>query len=639
MEAMQPRLFLILLFVCCLALALRADDAVVETEISDSDREHWAFQPIKRPALPQVKHSPWLRTSVDPFIVARLEKKGLTPAGEAPRATLLRRLSFDLTGLPPTPQELAAFEADASPDAYDRLVERLLASPRYGERWGQHWLDLARFADTDGFEHDKTRPDAWKYRDWVIAALNEDMSYERFVGLQLAGDELVADGGEIATTFCLAGPDMPDINDQTERRHELLNELTGTVGSVLLGLQLGCAQCHDHKYDPVSQADFYRLRAVFEPSVPPLKRDVPYNTLQAQADTSPARLWIRGDHRRPGPEVPPGFPRIASQGDHWRAEASGGKLRSEFVQWLFRPENPLTARVIVNRVWQHHFGRAVFATSSDAGLMGVSPSHEELLDHLACELREHDWSLKHLHRMIVCSATYRQASQSSGDDTWPQRLALDPENQLYSRYPRRRLEGETLRDALLAAAGLLSSERGGPGVMPPLPQDLVDTLLKGQWTNSPREADHYRSSIYLFSRRNLRYPLFEAFDRPDANASCPVRSLSTTAPQALVLLNSELSLLAARHLAGRILKESSEAAVQSELLYVHALSRRPSEKEAAQLTAFLGEQRQRLADEGRERSRLALPADCPQDADPYAAAALVDACLGIMNVSEFVYVD
>lgn len=623
----------LLLAACCLA-----DEQVVESPISDADREHWAFQPVRRPELPEVMQRQWLRTSVDPFILSKLERKGLTPAPEADRATLLRRLSFDLIGLPPTPQDLAAFESDLSAEAYERQVDRLLASPGYGERWAQHWLDLARFADTDGFEHDLVRTNAWKYRDWVIAALNVDLPYDQFVRQQLAGDESGEKGGEIATTFCLAGPDMPDINDQQERRHSLLNEMTATVGSILLGLQLGCAQCHDHKYDPISQGDFYRLRAVFEPSVPLLKRDVPYNTLKVQENIPAARFWIRGDHRRPGIEVPPGFPRIASADGQWRAEGSLGKLRSQLADWLFREDNPLTARVIVNRLWQHHFGRGIVETSSDAGLMGNSPSHEELLDHLASELRDHGWSLKHVHRLILCSATYRQASQGSGE-AWQHAVAADPSNELYSRYPRRRLEGEILRDALLASAGLLTTERGGPGVMPPLPKELVDTLLKGQWTVSPRQADHYRRSIYLFARRNLRYPLFEAFDRPDANASCPVRSQSTTAPQSLVLFNSEFSLLVARHLAGRVLRDSSDSAGQIELLYLQTLARKPTLKEVATLATFLSQQRERLAREGRPRENLALPTPCFDDADPYTAAAMVDACLAILNANEFLYVD
>ena len=328
---------------------------------------------------------------------------------------------------------------------------------------------------------------------------------------------------------------MPDINDQVERRHNLLNEVTATVGSALLGLQMGCAQCHDHKYDPISQADFYRLRAVFESAVPPLKRDVPVNTLAEQKNAEPARFWIRGDHRRPGVELQPGFPRIAAQPTSTAGRASSGTPRSQLAAWLVADENPLTSRVMVNRLWQHHFGRGIFDTPSDVGVINAGPTHPELLDWLAAELREGGWGLKRMQRRMVNSASYRQAAAP------------------------RRLDGEAIRDAMLSSAGLLVSDYGGPGVMPPLPPELTGTLLKGQWIESPEEADHYRRSLYIFARRNLRYPIFEAFDRPDANASCAVRGRSTTAPQSLLLFNSEFSLLAARHLAGRVLKHKEPA--------------------------------------------------------------------------------
>ncbi len=608
---------------------------IVETPITDADREHWAFQPVVRPKLPAVNAASWPRNAIDTFVLAKLEKEILTPAREAGRTTLLRRLSFDLRGLPPSPDELTAFDSDERPDAYERLVDRLLTSPQYGERWAQHWLDLARFAETDGFEHDKVRPQAWKYRDWVIAALNADVPYDEFVTRQVAGEKGSGFGvqgsgsspSEIATAFCLAGPDMPDINDQVERRHILLNELTATVGSALLGLQMGCAQCHDHKYDPISQADFYRLRAVFESAVPTLKRDVPYNLLAEQKQTEPARFWIRGDHRRPGVEVLPGFPRIAVRVEPGVRNADL-QPRVGLATWLFASENPLTARVMVNRLWQQHFGRGIFDTPSDVGLINAGPTHPELLDWLAVEFCEGGWGVKRMQRRMVNSAAYRQTSAS------------------------RRLDGESIREAMLAAAGLLVTDQGGPGVMPPLPPELTGTLLKGQWQESPDEADHYRRSIYIFARRNLRYPIFEAFDRPDGNASCPIRGRSTTAPQSLLLFNSEFSLLAARHLAGRIVRgqetgdrgqesgdrgQGTEAQVQQ--LYSLALSRNATKHEVQTLTRFLKEQRERLAREARPRDELALPVDCPAGVDPYAAAALVDACLAIFNTNEFLYVD
>jgi hypothetical protein len=649
---------------------------IVEVPITDVDREHWAFRPVQRPMLPAVRNPAWVQSPVDAFIVAWLEKEGLAPARQASRAALLRRLSFDLRGLPPSPEEIAAFESDQRPDAWERLVDRLLASPAYGERWAQHWLDLARFAETDGFEHDKVRPGAWKYRDWVIAALNADMPYDEFVTWQVAGEpgsKFKVQGSKLetrtlnlehgtlnsslATTFVLAGPDMPDINDQVERRHNLLNEATASVGSVLLGLQMGCAQCHDHKYDPISQADFYRLRAVFESAVPPLKRDAPYNVLAEQKDAPPARLWIRGDHRRPGVEVQARFPRIAAADQGTAGQASSGTPRSAFAAWLFADDNPLTSRVMANRLWQHHFGRGIFDTPSDVGLINSGPTHPELLDWLAAELRDGGWGLKRMQRRIVNSATYRQTAildfglpilDSNPKSKIQNPKSTDAGNALYGHFPRRRLDGEAVRDAMLAAAGLLVSDAGGPGVMPPLPPELVGTLLKDQWRESPDEADHYRRSIYLFARRNLRYPIFEAFDRPDGNASCAVRSRSTTAPQSLLLFNSELSLLAARNLAGRILKiqelknqepKNQEPRGQVEQMYLLTLSRKPTERETATLVRFLDEQRQRLAAEGRPDEELALPIGGPEAAEPYAAAALVDACLAMLNANEFVYVD
>jgi Protein of unknown function (DUF1553)/Protein of unknown function (DUF1549) len=660
---------------------------ITEAPITDADRAHWAFAPIQRHPLPPTKQSAWLRNPIDAFILNKLESNNIRPANQADRATLLRRLTFDLTGLPPTPADLTTFEADKAPDAYERQLDRLLASPAFGERYAQYWLDLARFAETDGYEHDKLRPDAWRYRDWLIAALNADLPYDDFIRLQLAGDE-IQEGkapaeppssnpkskienlksdplspGHVASMFCLSGPDMPDVNDQLERRHVLLNEMTATVGAVFLGLQLGCAQCHNHKYDPLSQADFYRLRAVFEPAVAMLKRDVPFSILANQKDPPTPRFWIRGDHRRPGLEVPPAFPRIAtatplplgeggersSPGEGASASDSALRIphtaistirspRTELAEWLVHPSNPLTSRVIANRLWQSHFSRGLCATPSDFGTMGGAVTHPELLDHLATDLLDHAWNLKRLHRAILSSSTYRQSSDNLKSKI--QNLkSPDPDNTLYSHFPRQRLSGEAIRDSLLAAAGLLTSERGGPGVMPRLPDELLGTLLKGQWTTSKLEADHYKRSIYVFARRNLRYPIFEAFDRPDGNATCPIRNRSTTAPQSLLLFNSELSLLAARHLAGRIMSGATKPREQIEQLYLIALSRRPTATETATLEKFLADQQRRLAAESRPRDDLALPLPCPESKDHFLAAALVDACLALLNSSEFIYVD
>ena len=628
-----------------------------EAPITAADRDHWAFKPLERKSPPEVKDAAWAVRPIDRFLAACQVKAGVLPAPQADRATLLRRAAFDLTGLPPTPEELEAFLADSAPDAWEQLIDRLLASPAYGEHWAQFWLDLARFAESDGFEFDKVRPEAWRYRDWVIEALNADMPYDEFVRLQLAGDELRPGdaGAAVATGFLLAGPDMPDLNLQEERRHNLLNEMTSTVGAVLLGLQVGCAQCHDHKYDPISQADFYRLRAVFEGAE--LFKPHAFGRVmhEGAAGLPPGRLMIRGDFRRPGPEVQPGFPRIANSWNDSVASpapgASSSGRRTALAAWLTRPDHPLVLRVIANRLWQQHFGQGLVSTANDFGVMGGWPAVPELLDWLATELPLQGWSLKRMHKLIMTSAAYRQASRPAAGEqssdqaeiarrNWRQAQAADPDNELWTRMPRRRLTGEAIRDAMLAASESLSPRRGGPGVMPPLPAELIATLLKGQWETSPDEEDHRRRSVYLMARRNLRYPLFEAFDRPDALQSCPRREHSTTAPQALVLLNSEFSLEQARRLAGYLLSHAAhDQAAQIELAYRRVLSRAPTAAETAAAQELLASEARRLRSESAADDVPALPLPLAEGADRYQAAALVELCLAMFNLNEFVYVD
>jgi len=656
--------------------ALEDAGPVHETPISAEDRDHWAFRALAAVTPPAVKDGSWPHGDLDRFILARLESRGLAPLPPAGRVTLIRRVTFDLTGLPPSPREVAAFLEDDSPDAYEKLVDRLLASPDFGERRALFWLDLSRFAETDGFEHDKLRPNAWRYRDWVIGALSTDMPYDEFAALQVAGDELRRGdaGAAVATGFALCGPDMPDINLVEERRHMVLNELTGTVGSVFLGLQMACAQCHDHKIDPISQADFYRLRAIFEPALvfddqplPVLASDARRGArkdgkkrsagpagrvLHEKPGKSPrSYLHVRGDFRRPGPEVKPALPRIANP-RHDRIAWSDSPVqtsgrRSSFASWLTRGDNFLATRVIANRVWQEHFGHGLVTTPSDFGIMGQRPSHPMLLDWLARRTVAEGWSLKRVRRLLLLSATYRTAAvpgaggSASSRAAWPRLLEADPGNRLLGRTTPRRLEGETLRDALLSVAGRLSLRReGGPGVMLPLPQEVRDTLLRGQWKVSPSEESHRRRSVYLFVRRNLRYPLFEVFDRPDGNASCARRDRSTTAPQALTLLNSELSLDLARRFAGRVLADAGDArAAWVERAYRLALGRGPRDDERRDALGFLDEQARRIRRVSRSSSDLATPLPAKEGSDAARGAALVDLCLALFNVNEFLYVD
>jgi hypothetical protein len=614
-----------------MAVVASFDEPITEPPITDSERGHWAFQPLSQPTPPAVRNANWCRTAIDRFILTRLEEERLTPAGEANRATLLRRVCFDLTGLPPNLELQDEVFADEAPDWYERLVDRLLASPNYGERWAQHWLDVARFSETDGFEHDHVRPNAWRFRDWVIDAHNRDVPLNEFIGLQLAGDEL-RPGDEsalIATGFLFCGPDMPDINLQEERRHTFLNDMTATVSSVFLGLQMGCAACHDHKYDPISQADFYRLRACFD--VEPLFETHPQlgQVMHEKSSKIPtSRLFERGDFRRPGPILQAAFPRIANPSNEAvTAPAEDAKTsgrRTSLASWLTRADNALATRVLTNRIWQGHFGKGLVSSSSDFGVMGNSPTHEELLDWLATELPRLNWSRKRLHRLIVTSSVYRQAGLKRGEgrgarseqdrtaDSLPSNSPLATHHsQLLSLFPRRRLDGEAIRDSLLAASGELNRQPGGPGFRPPLPDELVRTLLKSQWPVTPEVEQHRRRSVYLFARRNLRYPLFEAFDKPDSNASCPRRNVSTIAPQALLLLNADDSVVAARRLADKIEMQAGDnrrAAI--ELAYRQILNRQPT------------------ADDVRD-AELFLTSD----------SALADLCLAMFNLNEFVYVD
>lgn len=614
---------------------------ISEVPIDDSDRDHWSFRSLRRPAVPQVRDVSWAANEIDCFVLEQLEESGLRPAPQASRALLLRRVKFDLIGLPPTRDELSAFVQDTSPLAYERLVDRLLASPGYGERWGQYWLDLARFSETDGFEHDKLRPEAWKYRQWVVESLNDDMPYDQFVRLQLAGDLLQpkdnsngkangdAKDHSIATMFCLAGPDMPDINEQDLRRHDKLNEITSTVGATLLGLQMACAQCHDHKYDPISQADFYRLRAIFESALPQFKRDKPIARLTAQRDPQPSHLYLRGELSGRGPVVEPAPPRIACNADcQWKADSVDPRLA--FANWMFEPSNPLVARVIANRTWQHHFGRSLCGNPSDFGIVDTGPTHPELLDWLATELQRSDWSIKAMHRKILLSATYRQASYEEANakvDRYEDAeqsggamlrcIQVDPANRLYGRFPRKRLEGEIIRDAMLAVAGLSNLNYGGPSVMPPLPAELKQTLLVGQWQESVDVSEHFRRSIYVFARRNLRYPIFEVFDRPDAGATCPQRNNSTTALQSLQMLNSDLAVSSARALSERILREtpSKRPTELLEKLFETLFARQPTEVEL----------------------KLVLEVACDDEVE--IGERLFVVCVALLNSNEFIYVD
>jgi hypothetical protein len=738
-----------------------------ETFTADQ-KEHWAYQPIGRPELPDVRKGQWVRNAIDRFILAELETAELTPAPEAARVALIRRLTIDLTGLPPRPEDVAAFLADTRHDAFERLVDRLLESPHYGERWAQHWLDLAHYADSNGFELDAERPDAWRYRDWVVKSLNDDMPYDRFLALQLAGDEIRPGDRDalIATGFGRCGPRelvSGNIIPEVKRQNEL-TEITTTVGSVFLGLTIGCARCHDHKFDAIPTTDYYRLQSFFEASelvdlpiaakaeveayeaarkavekqTGPLKQqmaaiEVPYRKALAEkkhamltADeravmaipekdqtaaqkrlvsglrTSLRITWEevaaavaanpadharreafkrqiyeieqrlprppahamalvdrtvkapdsfvfrRGDHRDKGPRVSPRPPGVilASQRSPAfgpdsivpRGDKSG--RRSALAGWLTGADNPIVARVIVNRLWQYHFGRGIVATPSDFGVRGEPPSHPDLLDWLAAELISGGWRLKPIHRLIVTSATYRQATK-----TIPRLAEQDPDNTLLGRMNRRRLDAESIRDTMLMASGELNPKMGGPGVLAPLEKEVKDLIFTEAevvdlWPVDPDPSEHLRRSLYLFRKRNVRYPLLESFDSPDAQFPCPRRETSTHALQALNLLNSEFIAGRARALAWRVLKEAGcGTGARIRRAYVIVLCREPSAAEIGRAREFLAAETQLLSKELRAGRPLWRPTGKGGGSiEPAEGAAWVDFALALLNCNEFLYV-
>jgi hypothetical protein len=739
---------------------LNPGETVVQKETPGT---YWAFVRPARRDPPPVRDSAWARNPIDNFILAKLEEKGLRPAPEASRGVLIRRLYFDLLGLPPAPEEVKAFLEDRSPKAYEELVDRLLKSPRYGERWGRHWLDLARYADTNGYEGDPEFFHAWRYRDYVIDAFNNDKQYDEFIKEQLAGDEFaeVNSAGPlpapepekvVALTFLRLAPFTEPRGE--ESRDILLSEMVTTSSSVFLGLTVGCAKCHDHKYDRVPTRDFYRTKAFFAavyiaPSAPddvqqlggpqpaefyrpgekerfdqmrarykkdleatesefavfykPLlerlaevkKREKPEKTEKTEKPQEPKPLTlkdlerainpennnaldlekkdetftagekqrfagfserilrlknniqrlepvamslrnaddppygtsvpetyvlIRGDYDHRGEVVQPGFLSAVTGNsepaplplDRYKRHPTRGR-RLTLAKWIASPDNPLTARVMVNRLWQHHFGRGIVETVSDFGKNGAAPTHPELLDWLATQFVQEKWSIKAMHRLILNSSAYRQASTSPTEKP----SAGDPDNRLLSRFPRLRLEGEVVRDSVLAMSGRLNLEGSGPPVYPPLPEGL-DQAQKVQnintWETSSGPEGRKRS-IYVFQRRSLNLPLLETFDAAVPNSSCDRRRQSVTALQPLTMYDGDFVNSEAKYFADRVLKEAGpDTGEQIQRAFLIAFGRPPSSGELAKVQIFL--------------------ASVSSKKD-----ALLGVCRVLLNSNEFLYVD
>jgi len=535
----------------------------------------WAYQPIQRPRVPRgASRNTQPPHPIDAFIEDRLRREGIAAASPADRQTLLRRLSYDLTGLPPSADELNRFLKDKNPRAFDRLVDRLLSSKHYGERMAQHWLDVVRYADTNGFSRDEFRPDAWKYRDWVVRALNEDLPYDEFVRQQITGDELTPAQSD-ATGFLWMGPwEHTSMSVAAVTRQQWLDDVTNSVGVSFLGHELRCARCHDHKFDPIPTRDYYRMQAVFASTA----HSQGGGNYQIRARSAqPISILRGGSLENTGPRVEPGFLSAIAAGKMPRFKARGRRL--ELANWITSDDNPLTARVIVNRVWQMHFGSGLVATPNNFGKTGARPTHPELLDWLAAWLIEHDWSLKKLHRLIVTSRTY----QRSGQPLHAESVArVDPDNRLLSYFPPRRLTAEEIRDSLLALSGELNPQVGGPSVYPEINWEVAfqPRLLMGKlappYQPSPRRAERNRRTLYAVRIRGLRDPLLETFNQPGSELSCERREQTTVAPQALSLLHGEFVQKRALALAARICRRHDDPQQQVEDVFLALFGKRPA---------------------------------------------------------------
>ena len=621
-----------------MSLAEGAGDAPIDIE---KGKQFWSFQPLAKVSTPKVRQEDWPRSPIDRFILARLEETQISPSEIADPSRLIRRAHFDLIGMPPSPEAVEQFNREALPnlpEAFQRLTDRLLASEHYGERWARHWLDVARFAESNGFEMDEDRPHAWRYRDFVIRALNSDMPYYQFVRWQIAGDLIAPDNGEarIATGFLVAGVEnvIQTEKDYERDRYDKLDDIASTVGTAMLGLTVGCARCHDHKYDPLPQRDYYRFVSAFRKTVSAEigvgeAGERAYAAIDLGGDVtklhhkrfivgtdkknfvlkSNVHFLDRGDWRQKREVATQSFPQVLMRGDQreqlWTENGTGQEVPSRvaLANWITDVDHgagALLARVIVNRLWQHHMGSGLVATPSDFGTRGARPTHPKLLDWLAGQLIENGWRLKPMHRLIMNSAVYQQRHR---DDATARKI--DPEHLLLWSRPLRRLEAEAVRDAMLAVSGKLDLKLFGPGTL---------------------DERQPRRSIYLTVRRSRLIPVLQLFDAPDALQGIDRRPQTTIAPQALHLLNSPRVREHADAFAHRLDPDGTRPV--SELIrhgYLTALSRSPSPEEEQTMAALIEAQSRSYQQAGEpETSRR---------------SAITDFCQTLLCTNEFIFVE
>jgi cytochrome c553 len=618
---------------------------------TSAERNFWAFQPVKDVSPPDVTAVDWIATPIDRFILIQLEANGLHPAAAADKRTLIRRVTFDLTGLPPAPEEIGAFLKDESAEAYEKVVKRLLDSPHYGERWGRHWLDVVRYADSTANDANAVMRYAWRYRNYVIDAFNRDLPYDQFLIEQLAGDLLPPSDDistrlrrTIATGFLMVGPKALAETDKEQSRLDIVDDQMDVTGRALLGLTLACARCHDHKFDAIRAVDYYAMAGIFRSTEPfqdearnssmwwefPLFQapgEKPFMVM-APKEATPRnlRVHLRGNRFTLGALVPRGFLQIISPEPPDLDPSHSGRL--ELARWITSPQNPLTARVMVNRIWQHHFGRGIVATSDNFGVRGERPTHPELLDFLAGQFVSSGWSIKKLHREIVLSSVYRQQSRPS--ETARQ---VDPDNQSLSWFPNRRLSAEELRDSVLAISGQLDRESGTSEAQDILWKEAEVQDEKRGFAPNRMAADHpfytefRKRSIYLPVVRNMLPDVLALFDGADPNNVTAIRNDTTVPSQSLFLLNSRFIREQSRHFAQTLLADDKASDEQRcERAHLKALGRGPSTDEQARSKRFL-------------EAHLQSTAAQPRPAADRRLSAWQSYCQTLFCANEFLYLE
>ncbi len=628
----------------------RVLDFFERTNEDRAGRDWWSLQPVRKPALPKVAAGQQPQNPIDAFILARLQQQQLSPAPPASKRTLVRRLYYDLIGLPPTQQQIESFVNDESPDAWERLIDQLLERPQYGERWGRYWLDLVRYADTSGYERDQEKPFAWKYRDWVVNALNEDMPFDEFIIHQLAGDEIDDRNraSVIATGFLRLGTWNDEPNQPRDYQFDRLEDMVHTTSSAFLGLTVKCARCHAHKFDPIQQEDYYRMAAAFWAGPigardrkflgGPTPEEIGFKDVLAWTDLNarpqPLHVLKNGNPLQPMSEVTPAsLSTISALEREFIApddDAKTSRRRLQLAQWIADAQNPLTPRVLVNRLWQHHLGQAIVRTPNNFGFRSDPPTHPLLLDWLAAEFVSGDFRIKRMHKLILMSQTWQQ---SSVHPEHPKYALRDAGNRLWWRAQRRRLDAEAMRDSLLAVSNELDLTVGGESFRPTISPAALEGLSRkdAAWQASPPEKQH-RRSLYIFLKRGLLPPMMTTFDLSDPTQPCGQRDVTIVPTQALALLNHQFIHDRSRHLAATIMQREPDRPARLRLAWSRVLQRLPTEHELQRSLQHVRTQHATFTAARSQPGSPALPA-------PPEQLALASLCQVLMNSNEFLYVD